>query len=379
MFVDQSNGRDWLQLRLGEQAGIALLASGEQAQGRMIGDDLFRTERELVITVPASWSDFEVAIFVVEILQGKADLPGWFDFLDNDIRRAQTLFFNYVLKPGDFTSIRKYNELYGENALKGLKESAEFIGEITELALNFVPGTDPILAMHEFAKGRPVAATISILSIGGAGLAAKLLARGAKGVVFKFGSEATQFLMPSAFLRFTRLPAADVRSLNKALEAATDAATEARIFKTFIKSQGLDQLVKDPALARRLLSKLMKEAPRNGIPAKIRVAAHHIVPVELFNDPQIGTLLHRIGVDLNGLDNGVLLPVRHYANRRVALHTGSHLARYRELVRRRIVEGQLHRLNPKAARLRALEIIDGIRNDLLHRRTILQSDDSILP
>ncbi len=55
-------------------------------------------------------------------------------------------------------------------------------------------------------------------------------------------------------------------------------------------------------------------------PPNAKVAAHHIVPVSLFRDPDIGGKLRKLGIDLNGPQNGVWLSVDDFSGRTASLH-----------------------------------------------------------
>jgi hypothetical protein len=164
------------------------------------------------------------------------------------------------------------------------------------------------------------------------------------------------------------MPAPQAKALQEALEGVEKSDDQVRILKDFLAKFGRSK----PAVgdeARQLLRLAMEKVGRDSsIPATIEVAAHHIIPIKLFEDPLIGARLHGWGIDLNGSVNGVLLPLDHYPGRTAALHRGNHLGKqvtseglvlpsYTEHVRRRL---QFVQSGEKA-----IEVITEIRQQLL--------------
>jgi hypothetical protein len=88
----------------------------------------------------------------------------------------------------------------------------------------------------------------------------------------------------------------------------------------------------------------------------ITVQAHHIFPVELFDD-EMGIKLCAWNIGLNSAQNGVWLPSCHFEGRQAALHTGGPPDSY---------EGYVSALfRGVRTKARALAVIDGIRAHLL--------------
>jgi hypothetical protein len=378
MFVT-NNGRDWIRIKVGEDADIEIDRSMRNRVADMGGDGGVRTQRQIVLTVPAEWNDFEVAEFVVQILHAKADI-GWFDDRTALQQIAAGIFEEYVLQPNDYESLQKYLELRGNRVRQGLRDAAEAIETIVTTALSAAPGTTPALIVHDVQEGNNVSAIINALTLG-SGLAAAIIARGSKGLVLRFANGVTEQFMPSVLHRLGQLPAAETRALGKSLEGITDAAAQVKILREFLESRGLTKLVTNRAQASSLLATLMKDVPvKFAIPAgeKVRLAAHHIFPVQLFDSP-LGRKLHDLDIDLNGIDNGVWLPFDDFTGRTSSWHRGNHTGKlfaadgtlkesYLQTVRNRFRNLDL---NSDGARERALELIDEIRQELLTTKGML--------
>ena len=100
----------------------------------------------------------------------------------------------------------------------------------------------------------------------------------------------------------------------------------------------------------------------------VKAAAHHIIPVHLFE--VFGPKLKAAGIEMNSALNGVYLPTKDYLGRTAALHTGTHTNEYYEHIRR-----SLRRLDdPEAIR----DFIGKTREELLTRQRTLQLSDEVL-
>lgn len=92
-------------------------------------------------------------------------------------------------------------------------------------------------------------------------------------------------------------------------------------------------------------------------PYPVAAQAHHLFPVELFST-EMGRKLAELGIDLNGAENGVLLPVKDYSGRVAALHSGRTSGEYVRAITRRFQQA-----NPQT-KDEALAFLNEIRNDL---------------
>jgi hypothetical protein len=88
----------------------------------------------------------------------------------------------------------------------------------------------------------------------------------------------------------------------------------------------------------------------------VAAQAHHLFPVQLFNTP-LGRKLVGWGIDLNGKDNGVWLPMFDYAGRVASLHRGGPLASYAKEVEKRFAS--------VTSKKDALAVLQQLRSDLL--------------
>ena len=154
-------------------------------------------------------------------------------------------------------------------------------------------------------------------------------------------------------------------------KAGGDDAAAKKALDDFARVNGVSTLVKDDRLTRALLREAMSEVPKN-LPGEAEAAAHHIIPVAVFKDPRIGERLHEMGIDLNGADNGVWLPTKHYKDRTASIHLGNHqgaltaadgqiLESYAKRTERRVLAA----LDSGAKRESILGLLDEIRQELL--------------
>jgi len=67
--------------------------------------------------------------------------------------------------------------------------------------------------------------------------------------------------------------------------------------------------------------KALLEKNPNPFPPDVDFQAHHIFPVELFDTP-LGLRLQELGINLNGTENGILLPTKRFDGWRGAIHSG---------------------------------------------------------
>ncbi|MEZ6056497.1 MAG: AHH domain-containing protein [Planctomycetaceae bacterium] len=104
-----------------------------------------------------------------------------------------------------------------------------------------------------------------------------------------------------------------------------------------------------------------------GIPDDVEKQAHHIVPVATFKPGDLGDRLCQLGIDLNGPENGVWLPVCQYKKDlrdQPTVHFGRHLGDYDKEVRER-----LGKANTKQD---ALSVIGDLRDELCSNSIDLQ-------
>jgi hypothetical protein len=368
-FVGQKNARRWMKLESGRRADFTMESDAvpvELAFGTN-RSQAFTNRNTLVVTVPDDWNDYQVATFIVELIQGKADLPGINLLRFGDRNKPANLFFEFVLSKDGFDVIDQYLERYGNRVHAGLVEVTDAVKEVTLVVTQFAPGAAGPLVLYDLQEGNKFSATFGALTLGG-GVLAAVLARGAKGLAIRVADDIIQYF-PAEQIRFlNNLPAPQAKALQEALEGVEKSDDQVRILRDFLAKFGRSK----PAVgdeARQLLRLAMEKVGRDSsIPATIEVAAHHIIPIKLFDDPLIGARLHGWGIDLNGSVNGVLLPVEDYAGRTAALHRGNHLGKlvtseglilpsYTEQVRRRLQFVQ--------SRERAIEVIAEIRQQLL--------------
>lgn len=270
-------------------------------------------------------------------------------------------------------------DAYRQRVTAGLQELTDTIKELTVAGVGFIPGSGAALVVNDLQEGRRWSAFFNSLTLGGAGILGTILTRGAKGIMFRFVDDAAQFIPLSQLQRLRELPKRELRVLEAALQKADTGADATKLYRGFIAKHGFDELVTNADKARGLLRTLLKPyRAASPVPRWIRTEAHHIVPVQMF-DGRLGTKLHDLGIDLNGLDNGVLLPTKHYKNRRAALHKGKHLDEYNKIVRREFEKIDIYNLSGDEGRQEALVVLERLRDDLLNRRVILQSKDSLLP
>jgi RHS repeat-associated protein len=129
------------------------------------------------------------------------------------------------------------------------------------------------------------------------------------------------------------------------------------------KSAGASALAKAPTSGPSpplATGNAAREILRNNLgsnPYPVPAQAHHIFPVKEFNTP-LGQRLHGFGIDLNGSDNGVLLPTTDYPGRKASIHRGSSGPDY--------VKDVIDRLNRAKSRKAALEVLQDIKQELLN-------------
>jgi hypothetical protein len=164
-----------------------------------------------------------------------------------------------------------------------------------------------------------------------------------------------------------------LRSLRLARAANDDLAARA----AYQRFRNLNEplVVKRPK-ATSLLRESMQDARQLGLtpeladfPAGARPQAHHIIPVQLFRDPAIGGKLHRLGIDLNGPENGVWLPSVDFPGREAALHRSNHAGGIRGtdgVVGESYVRTVERRLETARNRDDVIRVLDTIRRDLLN-------------
>ena len=91
-------------------------------------------------------------------------------------------------------------------------------------------------------------------------------------------------------------------------------------------------------------------------PYPVKSEAHHILGVDQFDTP-LAIRLHNWGIDLNGLENGVLLPKYDYVDRIASIHRGRTAGAYTEAVTKR--------LNEATSKEEALEILADLKEELM--------------
>jgi hypothetical protein len=132
-------------------------------------------------------------------------------------------------------------------------------------------------------------------------------------------------------------------------------------------------LIKDPTVSRAILREAMDGVPPHYLTegvglAATRPAAHHLVPVQLFNK-DLGKRLHEMGIDLNGVENGVWLPTEEFEGRIAALHRGNHqgaLTAADDTLLPSYVNFVQEQFNGVTTREQALKALDEIREALLN-------------
>jgi hypothetical protein len=149
---------------------------------------------------------------------------------------------------------------------------------------------------------------------------------------------AVSFLPIVGTIKYADEGATLVKQLDDATEAVAEAALELQRKRSVLR-----QLLLDHA---------------GGVePYPVVSQAHHIFPVDWFGD-ELGSRLRNWGVDLNGTENGVLLPKFHYHNRRAAIHRGGNSDAYLTEVRAALSEA--------TDRDSALSLIEELRQRLLN-------------
>src|SRR5205085_726114 len=104
----------------------------------------------------------------------------------------------------------------------------------------------------------------------------------------------------------------------------------------------------------RARAQLRREMGTNPYP--VPAAAHHIFGVEFFNTP-LGRRLHGWGIDLNGRNNGVMLPTRQFPGNTATIHRGRTGSAYNaEVVRR---------LDRARSKEEALHVLAGLKQEML--------------
>jgi hypothetical protein len=89
--------------------------------------------------------------------------------------------------------------------------------------------------------------------------------------------------------------------------------------------------------------------------------------VQLFDTP-LGQRLHDMGIDLNGMQNGVWLPDQDFPGRQAARHRGNHtyeIAAADGTLLSSYVDEVRDRFRGVTERKKALEILQQLRDDLL--------------
>ncbi len=130
-------------------------------------------------------------------------------------------------------------------------------------------------------------------------------------------------------------------------------ATSGKATISAIKLARIKRLAAAGIIATRKTSRLKRSlGPKKyGIYSR----AHHVFPVELF-DTDIGKKLHKWGIDLNSVDNGIWLPVKTLPGVKATVHRGKNTKDYL-----RHIQKQLQRAGNKDE---ALEILDDIKDEL---------------
>ncbi|HUQ70002.1 MAG TPA: Ig-like domain-containing protein [Planctomycetaceae bacterium] len=131
------------------------------------------------------------------------------------------------------------------------------------------------------------------------------------------------------------------RNADVFFDATSDAAVAA--------ARAADELAAQRNTLRSLL------LPPGGNPFQVPAQAHHIFPVDLF-DSVLGQRLRSWGINLNGVDNGILLPTRRYAPNQPSIHRGANGEEYVRTVREALAEA--------TNRDEAMQILDDLRQKL---------------
>jgi hypothetical protein len=360
-----------------ENAGSSI--SGTKGYAALISRGGFRIE----FLFPKDWTDLEAAQFIISVLHGKGSPQGLEGIESEELGDA----FNYYLR----------NRIYDEKKNNGLtvlefqaherdRVQARF-DQVAQIAEQYytslaqlAPGGSGVMALYNLQDGNVKAAAIDLVfSAPVLGAVGKGIEKTAGVVALKTIDGVATYIPEEAIRLFQTGRGAGANDLARVLKSSNNLDEIEDAVKTFLKRNGLDgPIVGDKA--RTLLRAAMKDVPRNAnIPARIITQAHHIVPIKLFDNSEVGVLLHELGIDLNSADNGVWLPYYDYPGRTAALHRGDNLASYNLEVIERFKKARLRTLGRDEARRVALGIIEGLREDLLQRKVILQSTDSILP
>ncbi|MCC6126743.1 MAG: AHH domain-containing protein [Pirellulales bacterium] len=261
-------------------------------------------------------------------------------------------------KPSEFDTIDKL-----QGRLQELQETCNEIAANlqtgVEVGVSLIPGGALVVSIYQATEKRYTEATVGVVLVPLNKIPWSKLLKfiGLGGVSCKIGGKAITVSREVAEY-LAKLTPGELQQLEKNLAEKTIPKIKELLTKAARNSKAA---LKEAAeeLARGAKARKILAANLGAHSYPVEAQAHHIFGVAQFDTP-LGQKLQKWGINLNGAENGVWLPVKDYAGRMASLHSGRPVEAYTNKV--------IEQLNRATSKESALKILRKLRDDLLHGR-----------